>query len=190
MSWRIIEEGEIPSLPLGRLKAAFRIHHDHDDDLLRHLTHIAKQYIETYTQSILGDVRLELTLNRFETLRPLSSAISREASILWIPLPMGPLRTLESVSVRDASGTWTDVPTDRFCVSDHRLGIRHGSFPISNGFHSMRIIGRGGLTPIPVLIEGIWQNLVRCLYDSDTPDMSVVHAALAPLKALKAKTLV
>lgn len=41
MTWRIIEEGETPSLSLGRLKAAFRIHHDHDDDLLRHLTCVA-----------------------------------------------------------------------------------------------------------------------------------------------------
>jgi uncharacterized phiE125 gp8 family phage protein len=191
MTWRIIEEGEIPSLPLGRLKAAFRIHHDHDDDLLRHLTHIAKQYIETYTQSILGDVRLELTLNQFTRSQPSASGVLRgvDSPVLWIPLPIGPLRTLESVSVRDACGTWIDLPTDRFSVSGHRLGVRHDGLPISNGIHSIRIIGRGGLTPIPALIESIWQNLVRCLYDSDTPDMSVVQAALAPLKVMKVKTL-
>jgi hypothetical protein len=192
MTWRIIEEGEIPSLPLGRLKAAFRIHHDHDDDLLRHLTQIAKQYIETYTQSILGDVRLELTLNKLEKSPQSISGISRggDSPALWIPLPIGPLRTLESVSVRNAAGSWTDLPADRFVVAGHRLGVYADWPPITSGIRSIRIVGRGGVTPVSALIEGIWMNLIRCLYDSDTPDMSIVQGALAPLKAMKVKTMV
>ncbi len=191
MTWRIIEEGEIPSLPLGRIKAAFRIHHDHDDDLLRHLTLVAKQYIETYTQSILGEVRLELTLDRWEKSKQHVSRLSHISKVpaLWVQLPIGPVRSLESVSVRDAAGTWTELPLERFIVTEHRLGIKADWPPITSGIHSIRIVGRGGLTPVSALIEGIWMNLVRCLYDSDTPDMSVVHGALAPLKAMKIKTL-
>lgn len=189
MAWHILEEGETPSLPLGRIKNAFRIHHDHDDDLLRHLTTVAKQYIETYTQNILGDVRLELTLDRWEkTKQPWSglTAYSVVAAI-WISLPTGPLRSLESVSIRNRSGEWTEVPLEHFIIAGHRLGIRADWPSIGSGIHSIRIIGRGGLTPIPALIEGIWLNLVRCLYDSDTPDMTLVYAALAPLKTIRQK---
>ncbi len=192
MTWRIIEEGEIPSLPLGRLKTAFRIQHDHDDDLFRHLTQVAKQYIETYTHTILGDVRLELTLDRWERSKQSWTGVSQQhqAPGLWIPLPVGPMRTLESVSIRSRSGDWTDIPTEHFFISGHRLGIRthlpHGSSDI----HSIQIIGRGGLTPVSSLIEGIWLNLVRCLYDSDTPDMAIVYAALAPLKHLQPLRLI
>jgi uncharacterized phiE125 gp8 family phage protein len=171
MTWRIIEEGEIPSLPLGRIKAAFRIHHDHDhdddDDLLRHLTLVAKQYIETYTQSILGDVRLELTLDLWEKSKQHVSRLSHISKVpaLWVQLPIGPVRSLESVSVRDAAGTWTELPLERFIVAEHRLGIKADWPPITSGIHSIRIVGRGGLTPVSALIEGIWMNLVRCLYD-------------------------
>jgi hypothetical protein len=189
MAWRIIGEGEIPSLPLGRLKNAFRIQHDHDDDLLRHLSQVAKQYIETYTHNILGDVRLELTLDRWEkTKQPWSGlTVHSEAPAIWIPLPIGPMRTLESVSIRNQSGDWTDVPLEHFITAGHRLGIRADWPPIASGIQSIRITGRGGLTPISQLIEGVWLNLVRCLYDSDIPDMAIVYAALAPLQHFKPK---
>jgi hypothetical protein len=100
------------------------------------------------------------------------------------------VRSLESVSLRHRSGEWSEVSPERFIVADHRLGIRADWPPIASGIQSIRIIGRGGLSPIPALVEGVWLNLVRCLYDSDTPDMSVVHDALAPLKPMKVKTLV
>lgn len=192
MTWRIIEEGEIPSLPLGRIKAAFRIHHDHDDDLLRHLTLVAKQYIETYTQSILGNVRLELTLDRWNksSLSVSNVSLGKDSAAVWLPLPIGPLRSLESVSFRNVSGEWADLPLAHFIVRGHRLGIRAEWPTITSGIHSIRIVGRGGLSPTPTLIEGIWLNLIRCLYDSDTPDMAVVQHALAPLNAMKVKTLV
>lgn len=192
MSWRIIEEGHVLSISLGQIKAAFRIHHDHDDDLLRHLTYVAKQYIETYTQTILGDVRLELILDRWENSKQQISRLSQISEIpaLWVSLPMGPLRTLESVSVRNVAGTWIDLPVERFIVAGHRLGIK-GDWPqIDSGIQSIRLVGRGGLSPIPALIEGIWMNLIRCLYDSDTPDISVVQGALAPLNSMKTKTLI
>lgn len=150
-----------------------------------------KQYIETYTQSILGDVRLELTLDQWVKSKHRLSRLSQasEGVALWIQLPIGPVRSLESVSICTASGTWTTLPLERFSVVGHRLGIKADWPPIASEIQSIRIIARGGITPIPALIEGIWMNLIRCLYDSDTPDMSVVHGALAPLKAMKVKTL-
>lgn len=191
MTWRIIEEGEIPSVSLGRIKADLRIHHHHDDGLLRHLTHVAKQYIETYTQTILGNVRLELILDQWEKSKQHVSKLSHiyEAPALWISLPIGPVRSLESVSIRNPAGKWIDLSPERFIVAGHRLGIKSDWPSIDSGIQSIRIVGRGGLTPVPALIEGIWMNLIRCLYDSDTPDMSAVHSALAPLNAMKVKIL-
>jgi uncharacterized phiE125 gp8 family phage protein len=192
MAWRIIEEGVIPSLPLGRVKAALRIHHDVDDELLRHLIHVARQYIETYTSQVLGDVKLELIIDRWERSKQPWSGLTPDSGppVVWIPLPTGPLRTLESVSLRHRSGEWTDLPLERFIVGGHRLGIRADWPPITSGIHSIRIIGRGGLTPVPEMVEGIWLNLVSKLYENDTPDMFIVQSTLKPLSALKVRTLI
>ncbi|MBM3428895.1 MAG: hypothetical protein FJX95_08955 [Bacteroidetes bacterium] len=192
MAWRIIEEGVIPSLPLGRVKAALRIHHDVDDELLRHLIHVARQYIETYTSQVLGDVKLELIIDRWERSKQPWSGLTPDSGlpVVWIPLPTGPLRTLESISLRHRSGEWTDLPLERFIVGGHRLGIRPDWPPITSGIHSICIIGRGGLTPVPEMVEGTWLRLVSTLYESDAPDMSVVQSALKPLSALKVRTLI
>lgn len=192
MAWHILEEGEIPSLPLGYIKNAFRVQHDYDDDLLRHLTLVAKQYIEAYTHNILGDVRLEITLDRWEkTKQPWTGlTVHSTAPAIWMPLPTGPMRTLESVSIRNQWGVWTDVPLERFIIAGHRLGIRADWSPITSGIHSIRLTGRGGLTPVPRMIESIWLNVIRCLYDSDTPNMTAVYSALAPLMHLRPKGFV
>jgi uncharacterized phiE125 gp8 family phage protein len=191
MAWRILEEGEIPSLPLGQIKTALRIQHDIDDDLLRHLIQVARQYIETYTQHILGNVKLELTIDRWERSKHSWSGLTHESNlpVVWIPLPIGPLRTLESVSIRDRFGTWQAMSTEHFIIGGHRLGLRVDS-PITSGIHSIRIIGQGGLNPIPSLIEGVWLNLVQCLYENDTTDINVIQRALKPLSTLKPKTLI
>lgn len=171
MTWRIIEEGEIPSLPLGLIKSALRIHHDADDPLLRHLTLVAKQYIETYTQMILGSVRLEITLDY-----PVMD---------WITLPIGPFRALESVNVRKLNGKLLALPLAIVRLSGHQLKICSDIKA-----DQIQIIGSGGINSIPPLVEGTWLNLVKTLYESETPDMSIVHAALRPISNLRVKTLV
>lgn len=192
MAWRVIEEGVIPSFPLGRVKAALRIHHNIDDELLRHLIHVARQYIETYTSQVLGDVKLELIIDRWERSKHPWSGLTQEKGlpVVWIPLPIGPLRTLESVSLRYRSGEWTDLSQERFIVDGHRLGVRADLPLIRAGIHSIRIIGRGGLIPVPEIVEGIWLNLVSKLYESDTPDIAIVQSTLKPLSALKVRTLI
>lgn len=192
MAWQVIEEGVIPSLPLGRVKAALRIQHDIDDELLRHLTHVARQYIETYTSQLLGDVKLELMIDGWERSKHPWSGLTHEncPPVVWIPLPAGPLRTLESVSLRNRSGEWLELSPEHFIVDRHRLGVRADWPLIVKGIHSIRIIGRGGMTPIPALVEGIWLNLVSILYESDMPDVSLVQSALKPLSVLKVHTLV
>lgn len=171
MSWRVIEEGDAPSLPLGLLKSALRIHHDMDDPLLRHLTHVAKQYIETYTQMVLGNVRLEIIIDR--------------PNPNMIPLPVGPIRYIESVSVRKSRKEWTDVSLDNVTLLGQRIQITS-----TIEVDQIRIIGSGGINPIPPLIEGTWLNLVKVLYESETPDMSVVKALLKPLVSIKKCALV
>jgi uncharacterized phiE125 gp8 family phage protein len=166
MSWRVIEEGDSPSLPLGLLKSALRIHHDADDLLLRHLTQVAKQYIETYTQSLLGNVRLEIIVDLPST------------DILT--LPIGPLRTIESVSIRKNRREWIDVCLEQVKLLGHRVRIL-----TKLDADQICIIGLGGINPIPSIIEGIWLNLVRILYESETPDMSAVKALLKPLASIK-----
>lgn len=110
--------------------------------------------------------------------------------IIWIPLPIGPLRTLESVSVRANSGEWTDIPLERFILDTNRLGVKGGWPEIAFGIHSVRIVGQGGFTPLTSLIEGVWMNVVRCLYDSDLPDMTLVHDMIKPLKSLMFRALI
>lgn len=170
MSWRVIEEGDAPSLPLGLLKSALRIHHDVDDPLLRHLTQVAKQYIETYTQTVLGNVRLEIIIDK-----PNSK---------MIPLPAGPIRYIESVSVRKSHKEWTDVSLENVKLLGRRVQITS-----TTEVDQIRIIGSGGISPIPPLIEGTWLNLVKVLYESETPDMSIIQKLLKPLSCFKIKGL-
>jgi uncharacterized phiE125 gp8 family phage protein len=170
MSWRVLEEGDTPSLPLGLLKSALRIHHDADDQLLRHLTHVAKQYIETYAQTLLGDARLEMIINR-----PFGTSIA---------LPTGPLRTVESVSYRRLRGEWTTVPLKDVQLFGHHINVTRHLVA-----DQVRIIGRGGISPIPPLIEGIWLNVVKVLYESDTPDLSIITSLLRPLANIKHRRL-
>lgn len=170
MSWRVIEEGDAPSLPLGLLKSALRIHHDVDDPLLRHLTQVAKQYIETYTQTVLGNVRLEIIIDK--------------PSAEMIPLPVGPLRYIESVSIRKSHKEWTDISLKNVKLLGRRVHITS-----TTEVDQIRIIGSGGISPIPPLIEGIWLNLVKVLYESETPDMSIIHQLLNPISCLKSQRL-
>lgn len=170
MSWRVIEEGVAPSLPLGLLKSALRIHHDVDDPLLRHLTQVAKQYIETYTQTVLGNVRLEIIID--------------EPFAEMIPLPAGPLRYIESVSIRKSHKEWTDVSLENVKLLGQRIQITS-----TTEVDQLRIIGRGGISPVPPLIEGTWLNLVKVLYESETPDMSIIQQLIKPLSCFKIKRL-
>lgn len=192
MGWRVIEEGEIPSLPLGRLKNAFRIQHDFDDELLRHLMQVARQYIENYTQQILGDVRIEITIDRWERSKHPWKGLTGDSNVpvIWIPLPVGPLRTLETVSIRNHDGSWVDVPPAQFIIEGHRLGVRADWPIIPTGIHSILLVGRGGVTRISALVEGVWMNLIRCLYESEVPDISIIQDALKPLNILRSRTLV
>ncbi len=189
MNWRIIEEGEIPSLPLGRIKAAFRIEHEADDELLRHFVQVAKQYMETYTQMILGNVRLEVTLDNLpkkETQRGLCEQVS--APLTWIRMPVGPVHLLELVSFRTTSGEWKDMPATVFQLKQYFVGVP--TQLLIENVHSIRLTGRAGVSPISSLIQGVWLNLVCCLYDSEVVDMTKVRAVLRPLQVLKPATLI
>lgn len=191
MGWRIIEEGEVPSLSLGRIKSAFRIEHDLDDELLRHLIQVARQYIENYTYQLLGDFRVEVTLDRWEKSKHPWSGLTGNPNVplVWIPLPVGPFRTLESVSIRQTNGEWIDIPAHQFVIQGHRLGVRADWPAVPFKMHSIVLVGRCGLTPIPAFLEGVWMNVVRSLYESDQPDMKVVQEALKPLSVLKFKAV-
>lgn len=191
MPWRVIEEGVVPSLPLGRVKAALRIHHDADDSMLRHFIQVARQTIEQFTQKVLGDVRLEITLDRWEPSKHPWSGLTQDKSAptTWITLPVGPLHALETISVRRGAGEWQDLSPHRFIVEDCRLGVCGEMHGLIQDQHTLRIVGRGGINPLPPIIDGVWMSLVRLLYDSDTPEVRLVRGALAPLNFLRTRRL-
>lgn len=186
MAWRVLDEAALPSLPLGRVKGALRIDHDMDDDLLRHLTQVARQYMETYSRHLLGNLRLEINLDI-----PAISRTPISSPWVWVPLSVGPLHTLESVALRMADGTWKQLPVRAFQADRHRLGIAIEQWMhiIEHGTE-LQCIGWGGVSTLSPLWDGTWLQLISLLYTSDSPDMCRVQAALKPLASLIPRRLV
>lgn len=177
MSWRIVREGDTPSLTLGNLKQRLRVEHDLDDGMLRHLINVARQYIETYTRKLLGEKTLEITLDR----GVFNRMIGRENE--WIPLPVGPLHTLQQISIRKQNDEWVDIPMSAAEVSPKGIRFLTRKLPIRlNAIHSMCIVGMGGVALNP-LLETIWFNLVQHMYESTEVNLTVVKHTLQPLCA-------
>lgn len=178
MSWRIVKEGALPSLSLGTLKHYLRVEHDLDDGLLRHLINVAREYIETYTRKLLGEKTLEITLNKH------SVEIGK-----WMSLPIGPLNTLEHVSVRKRDGDWVDIPLPACEVGSRGVRIIDPTYSEYTDLHSMCVVGKGGVGLTP-LIESVWLTLVQQMYVATEVDLNLIKHTLHPLCVNEPLTLI
>lgn len=104
MKYRMVEEPQFEPVTLAQLKAQLRLDGDYDDALLQRKLASARDYVERFLGQTLRATTYDGFLPRFPP---------RE-----IRLPIGPLRSVEAITYRDAQGAERTLDPARYLVDD------------------------------------------------------------------------
>lgn len=104
MALRVITQPENEPVSLSEVKLHLRVEHNEEDTLIASLIKTAREVAETsFTWRALAIQTFEYTLDRFPSDRS-------------VYLPRPPLKTVESISYKDRTGTETVLNTDCYIV--------------------------------------------------------------------------
>ncbi|UFT98095.1 head-tail connector protein [Radiobacillus kanasensis] len=151
MHLKVITEPMEEPLGVEVVKSYLRLDHSEEDTLLKSMITVAREQAENFTRRSIASKTYELTLEEFQN---------------KIKIPNPPLQTMESITVKDKSGTVTNVTNYMF--SESEPAILHVEWPEVELYpvDAIKIRYTSGYDTVPKSLEQAMLLHVSHLYEN------------------------